>query len=189
MSVNKSILIVDDDFNILEMIGEGLGEQGYQVQVAANPDDALRKVREHDFRFALLDFDLNTPGMTGVDLAQKIRFYQADIIVMIMTGYQNIKYAVDAMRNFKFDYLIKPFRIDQVISAFERSLREYELLEENKMLYRKILALEEEITHLREIIEEKKSTAVSMRTISQASKKLIANTKAADVYKKQQVME
>ncbi len=189
MSINKSILIVDDDLNILEMIGEGLAEQGYNVQAAANPEDALKKVRENDFRFALIDFDLCVPEMTGVDLAQKIRFYQADMIIMIMTGYQNIKYAVDAMRNFKFDYLIKPFRIDQIISSFERSLREYELQEENKMLYRKILELEEEIRQLHERIDEKKSTAVSIKTISHASKKLIANTKAADVYKKQQALD
>jgi len=103
-----------------------------------------------------------------------------------MTGYQNIKYAVDAMRNFKFDYMIKPFRVDQVISSFERSLREYELVEENKNLYRSIIDLEKKISELREQMDEKSSSNSSVRVISKASKKLISNSKAADIYKEQQ---
>ncbi len=182
MSVNKTILIVDDDLSILEMIGEGLTEQGYHVVAAVNPEDALQKIKEVDIRFALIDYDLCVPEMNGVDLSQKIRFAQPDVIILIMTGYQNIKYAVDAMRNFKFDYLIKPFRIDQVISSFERSLREYQLLEENKMLYRKIIELEEECERLKNSENEEHV----MRTISQASKKLISNSNAADIYRKQQ---
>ncbi len=186
MSINKTILVVDDDLNLLEMIGESLAEQGYDVLVAAHPDEALRKLSEIDVRFALLDYDLCVPGMTGVDLAQKIRFQHPDIIILIMTGYQNIKYAVDAMRNFKFDYMIKPFRVDQVISSFERSLREYELVEENKNLYRSIIDLEKKISELREQMDEKSSSNSSVRVISKASKKLISNSKAADIYKEQQ---
>ncbi len=182
MSVNKTILVVDDDFSLLEMIDEGLTEQGYHVVTAVGPDDALQRIREIDIRFALIDYDLCVPEMNGIELAKKIRFTQSDVIVLIMTGYQNIKYAVDAMRNYKFDYMIKPFRIDQVISSFERSLREYELLEENKMLYRKIVELEAECERLKKSSDDEHT----MRTISQASKKLISNTNAADIYKRQQ---
>ncbi len=182
MSINKTILVVDDDFSLLEMINEGLTEQGYHVVASVNPEDALQRIKEVDIRFALIDYDLCVPEMNGIDLAKKIRFTQSDVIVLIMTGYQNIKYAVDAMRNYKFDYMIKPFRIDQVISSFERSLREYELLEENKMLYRKIVELEAECERLRNSADEEQT----VRTISQASKKLISNTNAADIYKRQQ---
>ena len=101
-----------------------------------------------------------------------------------MTGYQNIKFAVEAMRSFKFDYMIKPFRIDQVISAFERSLREYDLVEENKTLYRSIIELEDQIEKLKERLNEKDDGSVKI--ISKASKRIISNSNAIDVYKKQQ---
>jgi len=182
--MNNSILVVDDDLNLLEMIKEGLDEHNYNVIVAAHPDEAMRKIKNVDVRFALLDYDLCVPGLNGIDLAQKIRFQAPDVIVMIMTGYQNIKFAVEAMRTFKFDYMIKPFRIDQVISAFERSLREYDLVEENKSLYRNILDLEEQIATLKEQLEDKNSNEV--KVISKASKNIISNSVALDVYKKQQ---
>ncbi len=182
--MNNSILVVDDDAGLLEMIEEGLREHGYHVTIASHPDDALKLINAIDVRFALLDYDLGVPGVNGIELAQKIRFHAPDAIIMIMTGYQNIKYAVEAMRAFKFDYMIKPFRIDQVISAFERSLREYDLIEENKNLYRSVLELEEQITLLNKQIEEKNSQEV--RVVSKASKNVVSNSKAADVYKKQQ---
>ncbi len=186
MSINKTILVVDDDLNLLEMIGESLSEQGYDVLVAAHPDEALRKLEQREVRFALLDYDLCVPEMNGVDLAHKIRFNHPDIIILIMTGYQNIKYAVEAMRNFKFDYMIKPFRVDQVISSFERSLREYELVEENKTLYRSIIELESKVAELKEQLNEKSEIRTPVKVISKASKKLISNSIAADVYKEQQ---
>jgi DNA-binding NtrC family response regulator len=182
--MNNSILVVDDDAGLLEMICEGLEEHGYNVTTSLNPDDALRRINETDVRFALLDYDLGVPGVNGVVLAQKIRFYAPDAIIMLMTGYQNIKFAVEAMRTYKFDYMIKPFRIDQVISAFERSLREYDLIEENKSLYRSVLELEEQIVVLKKQLEEKNSHEV--KVISKASKSVVSNSKAVDVYKKQQ---
>jgi len=182
--MNKSILVVDDDASLLEMISEGLEEHGYQVAVASHPDEALQQINAIDVRFALLDYDLGVPGVNGVDLAQKIRFHAPDAIIMIMTGYQNIKFAVEAMRAYKFDYMIKPFRIDQVISAFERSLREYDLIEENKNLYRSVLELEEQLSLMHKQIEEKNSKEV--KVISKASKNVVSNSKAVDIYKKQQ---
>ena len=171
--MNNSILVVDDDASLLEMICEGLEEHGYRVAIASNPDEAMILTTATDFRFALLDYDLGVPGVNGIELAQKIRFHAPDAIIMIMTGYHNIKFAVEAMRSFKFDYMIKPFRIDQVISAFERSLREYDLIEENKKLYRSVLEL-----------DEKNSKEV--RVISKASRNIVSNSNAVDVYKKQQ---
>lgn len=180
--MNNTILVVDDDINLLEMISEGLAEHDYKVMVAAHPDEALRKIKDVDVRFALLDYDLCVPELNGIELAQKIRFQAPDVIIIIMTGYQNIKYAVEAMRSFKFDYMIKPFRIDQVISAFERSLREYELIEENKNLYRTILELEEQLQSFKEDDGEKDKVKI----VSKASKKFVSNSKAVDVYKRQQ---
>jgi len=182
--MNNSILVVDDDFNLLEMISEGLVEHGYNVVVCSHPEQALTKINESSFRFALLDYDLGVPGLNGIELAQKIRFQAPDAIIMIMTGYHNIKYAVEAMRSYKFDYMIKPFRIDQVISAFERSLREYDLVEENKNLYRTVLELEEKLHDLEE--SSGSQTSPHLKSVKKASKSTISNSNVVDIYKKQQ---
>ena len=88
--MNKSILVVDDDANLLEMISEGLEEHGYNVVSSLRPEDALQKINQIDVRFALLDYDLGAPGLNGVELAQKILFHAPEAIIMIMTGYQNM---------------------------------------------------------------------------------------------------
>lgn len=181
--MNSSILVVDDDLNLLEMISDGLEEHGYNVYTSAHPEDALKKIKEIDTRFALVDYDLCVPGLNGIELSQRLRFYAPDIIIIIMTGYANIKYAVEAMRSFKFDYMIKPFRIDQIISAFERSLREYDLIEENKTLYRTVIELENSVKKLEQKLEDKENRATI--TVAQASKNVISSNKAVDKYKKQ----
>jgi len=150
----KTILVVDDDPAILEMICEGLINDGFDVVSAMTPDEALEKSKRKSMTFAILDLDLSSPKMNGVQLGQKLKKDFEDLIVIIMTGYHNIRLAVDAMRDFEFDYMIKPFRIDQVISLMERAEREMQVRKENRILKSQVSDLEEQIELLKKTIDE-----------------------------------
>lgn len=150
----KTILLVDDDPNVLEMIYDGLTAENFDVIAASNPDDALKMVEHRYLDFALLDLDLGWNYMTGIELGQELRKKNETLVVVIMTGYHNIKFAVEAMRTYSFHYMIKPFRIDQVVSLTERAQKEIQLNTENEQFREKIIELEAEIERLTNLLEQ-----------------------------------
>jgi len=150
----KTILLVDDDPNVLEMIHDGLAAVNFEVIAASNPDDALKMIEHRLLDFALLDLDLGWNYMTGIELGQELRKQNDALVVIIMTGYHNIKFAVEAMRSYSFHYMIKPFRIDQVVSLTERAQKEIMLKTENQKFRERISVLEEEVARLTNLLEQ-----------------------------------
>ena len=185
--VNRTILIVDDDPAIVEMISDGLRENRFTVITAAAPDEALSKIQGQQIAFALLDFDLGYNNKNGIELGIELSQLFPDLVVVIMTGYHNIKYAIDAMRAYQFHYMIKPFRIDQIISLFERAIRELELRKENVRLKEEITILKEENQKLHEIIRDIRPEEASL-TVAAKEKELrkkFKNQQAISSYQKQ----
>ena len=147
------ILTVDDDPTVLEMVYEGLIQEKFEVIAALKPDEALDKVKNKHIDIALLDLDLGWKNITGIELGQELSKIYRDLFVIIMTGYHNLKFAVDAMRTYSFQYLIKPFRIDQIVSLSERAQTELQLRKENHSLKERIDILETELNKLSSIID------------------------------------
>lgn len=175
----KTILLVDDDPNVLEMIYEGLIAENFEVIAASNPNDALKKSKRRVLDFALLDLDLGWNYMTGIELGLELRANDENLVIIIMTGYHNIKFAVEAMRKHFFHYMIKPFRIDQVISLTERAHKEIQLKTENRELHEKVAALELEVEHLASLLDQIRPEEAGL-TISSKEKDLSKRLKNAD---------
>jgi len=178
-SLQKTILLVDDDPNVLEMIYEGLSAENFQVVSAANPNDALAKVASKTLDFALLDLDLGWNFMTGIELGLELRKLDNNLVIIIMTGYHNIKFAVEAMRAHSFHYMIKPFRIDQVISLTERAQKEIQLKVENDELHAKVEILEAEVLRLTGLIDQIRPEEAGL-TLSSKENELSRRIKNAD---------
>ncbi len=187
MFANKKILIVDDDPAIVEMISEGLIQHQFQVITAFDPEDALTKTRFENLGIALLDLDLGYQKMNGIELGLKLQNKFPELIVVIMTGYHNIKYAIQATREFSFHYMIKPFRIDQLISLFDRASLELELKKENKQLKEKIKELKQEIAVLNKKLKELRLEEANL-TVANKEKELrqkLKNKQALNSYQRQ----
>lgn len=174
-----TILLVDDDPNVLEMIYEGLVAENFEVITASNPNDALRKVENRILDYALLDLDLGWNYMTGIELGQELRKKMEDLVIIIMTGYHNLKFAVAAMREHSFHYMIKPFRIDQVISLTERAQKENRLVRENQQLRQRVDELESENERLNGILAQIRPEEAGI-TISSKENQLSKRLKNAD---------
>lgn len=152
MSKIHEILVVDDDRSILEVLKIGISEKGLKVSDYANAEDALINFTADRYRYALIDIKL--PGMDGIELSQEILKLDPNIIVILMTGYPDVRNVVEAIRTRVFDYLIKPFRLSQLFIVLEKAEQSIQLNTENKLLKKYVKQLKIENTELREKLKK-----------------------------------
>ena len=107
-----SLLVVDDERSIREACREIAVGLGYQVSIAENAERAFRLLEEKTHDIVLLD--LRLPGASGFEALHRLRESNPDIIVVVMTGYSTVPSAVEAMKLGAFDYMTKPFSLDDL---------------------------------------------------------------------------
>ncbi|MCE5193331.1 MAG: sigma-54 dependent transcriptional regulator [Candidatus Cryosericum sp.] len=122
---NKLILVVDDEENIRELLRESLEDEGYRVNVAKNGQEAIEKVRAMNPDTVLMDVKM--PLMSGMDAFLKIKEFQPDLPVIFLTAFGSSEVAISAMKSGAYDYLTKPFDIDEVRIKVKRALELREL--------------------------------------------------------------
>ncbi len=116
-----AILIVDDDTYILDFISRLLRDEGYHILTAASPALALRLVAEQEIDIVLSDIKM--PGMSGVDLLERIHLGAPDLPVILMTAYADLELAIDAIKRGTFDFINKPFKAGDLIRSLEKAAR------------------------------------------------------------------
>ena len=120
MTAGHDILIVDDEPVVLEGARKILLADGLAVDVAADADAALAKLRETDYRMVLSDLML--PGASGIDLLKAVRSERAGTPVVMITGYATLGSAVESFKNGVFDFLPKPFDVGELMAVVRRAL-------------------------------------------------------------------
>ena len=118
--MNKRILIIDDDLDMCTLLSKFLSKKGYDAEVAHSASKGIAKVAESFYDIVLCDFRLGDKD--GKDVLVKIKELRPDTIVIIITGYSDIKTAVDVIKLGAFDYITKPLVPDEVISVIEKAL-------------------------------------------------------------------
>jgi DNA-binding NtrC family response regulator len=126
------ILVVDDEDYMREIVRQALEGSGYAVEEAANGGTALEMMRKYPYDVVITD--LRLPEVAGEKLLQEALTISPETIVIIMTGYGNIQTAVDAIRQGAYDYLPKPFQLDEMVMRVEKGLQERRLKSENSLL-------------------------------------------------------
>ena len=128
-----SILIVDDEPVVRDMFEFLLANSGFQVNLAANAEEALESLENFDYN--LLIVDKNLPGLSGLELMQKVRELRPQAEFIVITGYASYQSAVEALRLGALDYLEKPFEdVDLVKKKIDRAVERQRLLHENSVL-------------------------------------------------------
>ncbi|HER25249.1 MAG TPA: sigma-54-dependent Fis family transcriptional regulator [Candidatus Atribacteria bacterium] len=125
----RKILVIDDEQNIRKMLNRVLSPEGFIVKEADNGLEALKRIQEENYSLALLD--LKMPGLNGIDTLKKIREYDINFPIIMMSAYGSILEAVEAMKLGALDYLIKPFDIEELKIIIDRAIKQYELEVEN----------------------------------------------------------
>jgi DNA-binding NtrC family response regulator len=118
MDKKMSIMVVDDEAIVRESLFHWFKKYGHVVETASSGFEALEKLEAYPFQ--LLFVDIKMPGMDGIELLEKVKTEYPDTIVIIITAYGSIESAVKAMRIGATDYLLKPFKPDQLSLVMER---------------------------------------------------------------------
>ncbi|GAB4329035.1 MAG: hypothetical protein Kow0037_03850 [Calditrichia bacterium] len=124
------VLVVDDEENIREVLSGYLENMNYQVVTAVDGQDALNKYQKG--QFDLVISDLLMPNVDGLELLKQIRTIDKDVIFLMITGYPSIETAVDAIKKGAYDYITKPFHMEDVKLRIERAFEKRTLKERLK---------------------------------------------------------
>lgn len=126
------VMVVDDDAETLALLHEIVAKEGYEVETAEDAETALRRLGE--WQPELIITDIHMPGMDGLDLLAAVREKEPDIPVVLLTAYGSLKTAVDAIKAGAFDYLSKPFVVEDIRLVVRRALEHTKLVRENRSL-------------------------------------------------------
>src|SRR5512137_122178 len=122
------LLVVDDEHLIRWSLEQNLRKQGYDVLTAGSGEDALKIAREESPDLVMLDIQL--PGISGLEVLEKIKEFDEDIIVIMVTAHGGLETAVNAMRLGAYDYLHKPFNLDELAIVIRKALETSDLRRE-----------------------------------------------------------
>jgi DNA-binding NtrC family response regulator len=123
------LLVVDDDQVARELLAETLAREGYRVRVAGGGEEALRLAGAEPFDMALVD--LRMPDLDGLAVLKQLAMIQPDLPVVILTAFATIETAIEAVNAGAFDYLSKPFRMEEIKIVVRRTLDARRLAREN----------------------------------------------------------
>ncbi|SNR99558.1 sigma-54-dependent transcriptional regulator [Antarctobacter heliothermus] len=132
----SDILIVDDERDIRELIGDILEDEGYATRLAGNSQEAMTEINAEPPALLILDIWLKDSKMDGIDILKTVKRDNPDIPVVIISGHGNIEIAVAAIKQGAYDFIEKPFNIDQLLVVIRRAMEASLLRRENTQLKR-----------------------------------------------------
>jgi signal transduction histidine kinase len=147
MTQVQNILVIDDEANICEGIKRALRPEGFHVDSASSGQEGLQKVREGGFGLVLVDVMM--ADISGIDLIPAIHEHDPNIACIVITGYATVELAIRAIKQGAYNFLTKPFSVDELTLAINQGIEHQQLMLESKRL----LAAESES---RRLADEKK---------------------------------
>ena len=140
------ILIVDDDKNLLSVLKTILAEENNDVSTSSDGGTAIELIRKT--KFDLVITDLMMPGTNGLEVLREARKIDPNILVILITGFASLETAVQAIREGAYDYITKPFKLDEIKIIVNNAREKIRLMRENRDL---ILELQEAYKQLQMI--------------------------------------
>lgn len=132
----SDILIVDDEHDIRELISDILEDEGYATRLAENSNEAMSAINAEPPALLILDIWLKDSRMDGIDILKAVKRDNPDVPVVIISGHGNVEIAVAAIKQGAYDFIEKPFNIDQLLVVIRRAMEASRLRRENQSLRR-----------------------------------------------------
>ncbi|MDX9670773.1 MULTISPECIES: sigma-54-dependent transcriptional regulator [unclassified Pseudomonas] len=130
--MTHNILVVDDEPKLCDLLASALGQNGISVFTAGNGLHALKVLESEDIDLLISDWRM--PGMGGPQLLAEVKTRYPQMPVIVMTAYSTVKNAVESMRNGAFDYIAKPFDIDELDITVSKALQFRDILKDNQRM-------------------------------------------------------
>ncbi len=132
----SDILVVDDERDIRELISDILQDEGFSTRMAGNSDEAMAELNKSAPGLMILDIWLKDSNMDGIDILGHVKRDNPDVPVVIISGHGNVEIAVAAIKQGAYDFIEKPFNIDQLMVVIKRAMETSRLRRENTALRR-----------------------------------------------------
>ncbi len=136
MTTRGRVLIVDDEEQMRDLLTKVLDRNGYQVSAAGDGEQALALLEKEPVDLVVTD--VRMPGVSGLEALKAIKELNPEIVVIIMTAFGSIDQAVQAVKEGAYDYINKPFKIDEMLLTIEKALEERRLRHEVSTLRREL---------------------------------------------------
>ena len=147
MQKNGSILVVDDEEIMREILETLLKGEGYAVRLAASGEEGIELARNIPFDAAIVDVMM--PGIDGMTTLESLKKLDDELAVIMVTAYASVENAINAMKRGAFDYITKPFKNDEVLVVIKNALERRRLVNENRTLRQNI---QEQYSHFDNIV-------------------------------------
>jgi two-component system response regulator PilR (NtrC family) len=134
----KHLLVVDDEVNMRQLLKKVIGEQGFQVDLLADGRRAIERITKDPECYDVIMLDIRLPGRNGIEVLRQIREVNKDVAVIMMTAYESLETAIEAIREGAYDYLVKPISIDEILISVNRALERKLLQQENVYLRKQV---------------------------------------------------
>ena len=132
------VLLIDDEITMVQMVTELLRDQGHEVFPCTSFNSAMEGLETHQPELVITDLYLDKTRAHGLEILQKARTLTPPAIVIVVTGFGSIETAVDAMKKGAYDYVEKPFKLDEFKLAVQRALSYNEAVSENFYLRKQL---------------------------------------------------
>ncbi len=133
---NEKILVVDDEESMCDFLSIMLKKQGYQITTALSAKEGLKKLAKEAYEVVISD--LKMKEMNGLELIDEINKKETVPTVIIMTAFATIESAIEALKKGAFDYIIKPFKVDEIKLAVARALEQRKIRTEKVYLKKQL---------------------------------------------------
>jgi two-component system response regulator AtoC len=183
--IHAKILIIEDNEDLAFTLSNVLKKEGYQVIHVGDGESGLDKLQKELFDLVLLDLKL--PRMNGLEVLSQIKQLDEDILVIMMTASTDAKPAIEALKKGAYDYIMKPFELDEMKKLTRNALENYELKREIMRLRRQNARVDpagnllgnspamQKVRELIQIVAETPRTSILIQGDSGTGKELVAN--------------
>lgn len=134
--METKILVVDDELSMREFLSILLEREGYHPDLADSAESALKLLETEDYELVISD--VNMPGLSGLQLLEQIKKITPDTAVLLITAYSTAEQAVEAMKLGAYDYIAKPFKVEEIKVLVRNALEKRILVQENVRLRREV---------------------------------------------------
>ncbi len=151
------ILVIDDEDSMCSFMEIMLAKEGYSVETTSSGQDGVARLREENYDVVIAD--LNMPEMTGIEVLKGIKSFKKEQEIIVMTAFASVDTAIEAMKQGAADYITKPFKVDEIKIAIEKSINRKKLIHENKTLKKQLQnnnSFDEFIGHSEVVVKLKK---------------------------------
>ncbi|NQS99550.1 MAG: response regulator, partial [Candidatus Omnitrophica bacterium] len=152
-----NILVIDDEESICNLLKDSLSEKGYQVVATQKAIEGLEQAKTS--HFDLVFVDLRMPEMDGVEIIRQLKQFDREAVIVVITGYPSFETAQETLRLAAYDYITKPFNLDQILFTVRRAVEFRHLKMANKELMKR---LEQENVILENKVDERTKDLIAL---------------------------